>query len=728
MDVIDHATARVGLVMGFLAVLNCQAAPAQASPTVTSSAVAGPNAAVEARLLEGYGKLPMYFEANHGQTDPQVKFLARGHGYTIFLTDTKAVLVLRQPDRKPSAVHQQLSLGQRQSPRPGPTILQVELVGAASQRQVAGIEKLPGRVHYLRGNDPTMWRADIPTYAKVHNQSVYPGIDLVYYGNQHQLEYDFLVAPGADPHAITLRFEGAQRLNVGAQGELILHTAGGPIRFQKPFLYQEVEGARRAISGGYVIKGGHQVGFQVGAYDPGRPLVIDPVVVYSTLLGGNGDEIGFAIAVDAEGHAYVTGRTESSNFPTSKGAFHSKHAGAADVFVTKLAPNGASLVYSTFLGGSGDDWGHGIAVDDEGHAYVTGETRSANFPITRQAFSRKHNGDRDAFVTKLAPNGASLVYSTFLGGSGDDWGHGIAIDTEGHAYVTGGTSSTNFPTTPGAFSTSFNGDRDAFVTKLAPNGARLIYSTFLGGVRYDWGYGIAVDSESHAYVTGETLSLNFPTTPGAFDTKPYSDRDVFVTKLAPNGASLIYSTFLGGSRSDWGHAIAVDAEGHAYVTGGTLSSDFPTTPGARDTSYKGHGDVFVTKLAPNGASLIYSTFLGGSEYDVGFGIAVDDEGHAYVTGRTKSLNFPTTPGAVDTSYNGWGDAFVVKLAPTGSALVYSTFLGGSQHDWGEAIAVDDEGHVYVTGGTKSSDFPTTPGVFGSTLKGDGDAFVTKYEF
>jgi hypothetical protein len=331
-------------------------------------------------------------------------------------------------------------------------------------------------------------------------------------------------------------------------------------------------------------------------------------------------------------------------------------------------------------------------------------------------------------VTKLDPTGARLVYSTFLGGNADDWGHGIAVDAEGHAYVTGGTRSANFPTTPGAFDASFNGDRDVFVTKLAPTGARLVYSTFLGGVRYDWGFGIAVDAEGHAYVTGETLSLNFPTTPGAFDTKPYSDRDIFVTKLDPTGASLVYSTFLGGSRSDWGHGIAVDAEGHAYVTGGTLSPDFPTTPGARDTSHKGHGDAFVTKLAPTGASLVYSTFLGGSEYDIGFGIAVDAEGHAYVTGRTKSFNFPTTPGALDTSYNGWGDAFVTKLAPTGFSLVYSTLLGGNQHDWGEAIAVDKEGHVYVTGGAKSPDFPATPGAVGSTLKGTGDAFIAKYEF
>ncbi|CBE68996.1 MAG: hypothetical protein F9K13_11270 [Candidatus Methylomirabilis oxygeniifera] len=714
MDVIDRATTRVGLMVGFLAMLNCQILPAQASPAVSSGSMAGFNTATEANPGAAYGKLPIYFEANHGQTDPQVKFLARGQNYTIFLTDTRAILVLRPPKRP--------------SPQPGPTILRMELVGANSGRQVVGIEKLPGRVHYLRGNDPTTWRADIPIYAKVHNQSVYPGINLVYYGTQGQLEYDLLVAPGADPKAITLRFEGATRLSLDARGDLVLHTADGHIRLQKPLLYQEMEGTRRAVSGGYVIKGPHHVGFHVGAYDTNRALVIDPVVVYSTLLGGSGDEIGFAVAVDAEGHAYVTGRTESSDFAASKGAAHSKYAGAADVFVTKLAADGASLVYSTFLGGSSDDWGHGITVDEGGHAYVTGETRSPNFPTTREAFSRKYNGDREAFVTKLAPNGARLIYSTFLGGSGDDWGHGIAVDTEGHAYVTGGARSANFPTTPGAFDTSFNGDRDAFVTKLAPNGARLIYSTFLGGVRYDWGYGIAIDNEAHAYVTGETLSLNFPTTPGAFDTKPYRDRDVFVTKLAPTGAALVYSTFLGGSRSDWGHGITVDTGGHAYVTGGTLSDDFPTTSGARDTSSKGHGDAFVTKLAPNGASLTYSTYLGGNEYDIGFGIGIDDEGHAYVTGRTKSLNFPTTPGAIDTSYNGWGDAFVTKLVPTGFSLVYSTFLGGNQHDWGEAIAVDKEGHVYVTGGAKSSDFPATSGALGSALKGTGDAFITRYEF
>ncbi len=467
MGVNGHTKARAGLVMGLLAALNWQAAPAQASPTLSLSATTHSNVATEASLRAAYGTLPISFEANHGQADPRVKFLARGHGYSIFLTDTKAILALRQPKRR--------------GPQHGSTILQMELMGSSAERQVAGIDELVGRVHYLHGNDPTMWRTDIPTYAKVYNYSVYPGIDLVYYGNQRELEYDFLIAPGADPTVITLRFEGAKRLEVDTRGDLVLRMARGSIRLQKPVLYQEIEGTRQVVSGGYVIKGADQVSFQVGAYNKGAPLVIDPVVVYSALLGGSADEIGFAIAVDAEGHAYVAGRSESSNFPTSKGAFHSKPAGAADVFVTKLAPNGGSLVYSTFLGGNSDDWGHGIAVDAEGHAYVTGETRSAKFPTTRRAFSRKHNGDRDAFVTKLAPNGGSLVYSTFLGGNSDDWGHGIAVDAEGHAYVTGGTHSAKFPTSPGAFDTSSNGDRDAFVTKLAPNGGSLVYSTFLGG-------------------------------------------------------------------------------------------------------------------------------------------------------------------------------------------------------------------------------------------------------
>jgi len=381
------------------------------------------------------------------------------------------------------------------------------------------------------------------------------------------------------------------------------------------------------------------------------------------------------------------------------------------------------LDYSTFLGGTTEDSGVGIAVDGEGRAYVTGTTLSANYPTTPGAFDTTFNGREDAFVTKLNASGSALAYSTFLGGSDLDQGLGIAV-REGRVYVTGRTESPNYPTTPGAFDTTFNGNRDAFVTKLNASGAALAYSTFLGGSDSDEGLGITV-REGRAYVTGATLSANYPTTSGAFDTTFNGVFDAFVTKLNASGSALVYSTFLGGSDLDQGESIAVDREGRAYVTGLTQSADFPTTLGAFDRTFNGPNDAFVTKLNASGAALAYSTFLGGSDIDLGGDIAVSGRGSAYVTGFTGSADYPTTSGAFDTSYNGSIDAFVTKLNASGAALAYSTFLGGSDQDEGLGIAVDGEGRAYVTGQTRSANYPTTPGAFDTTFNGNRDAFVTK---
>jgi hypothetical protein len=395
----------------------------------------------------------------------------------------------------------------------------------------------------------------------------------------------------------------------------------------------------------------------------------------------------------------VTGYTRSSDFPTTPGAFDTSFNGEWDAFVVKLNPNGSSLVYGTFIGGSGPDSGGEIAIDGGGNAYVTGGTHSSDFPTTPGAFDRSYNGDYDVFVVKLNPNGSSLSYGTFIGGSDDDFGLGIAVDGGGNAYVTGFTESSDFPTTSGAFDRSINGYRDAFVVKLSQSGSSLSYGTFLGGEigSLDYGWAIAVDDEGYAYVTGLTYSSDFPTTSGAFDTSFNGEWDAFVVKLNPNGSSLVYGTFIGGSDDDYGSDIAVDGGGNAYVSGGTYSSDFPTTPGAFDTSFNDGEDAFVVKLDPNGSSLVYGTFIGGSDWDWGDGIAVDGEGNAYVTGRTESSDFPTTPGAFDRSFNGYYDAFVVKLNPNGSSLSYGTFIGGSDWDGGAGIAVNGGGNAYVTG-------------------------------
>jgi len=697
-------------------------------------------AAADARVSERYGKLSLQFEANRGQTHKDVHFLSRGAGYSLYLTSGEAVLVLSKPAADAKRV-----------------ALRMSLVGAARKPQVRGLDELPGRANYFIGKDPAKWRTNVPTYARVHYREVYPGVDLVYYGNQRQLEYDFIVAPGADPKKIVLSFKGADKLEISAAGDLVLHGVGGDVRQHKPIIYQEIDGVRREIEGGYVRKGANRVGFQVAAYDMSRPLIIDPVVLsYSTYLGGASDDFGNAIAVDPNGAAYVTGSTTSINFPTA-GAVQTSSGGGSDAFVTKLNPAGSALVYSAYLGGSDADLSSAIAVDAEGAAYVTGTTYSTNFPTTADAAQPAVAGTPDAFVTKLDPTGSLLVYSTYLGGTSGDFAAGIALDTTGNTYVTGQTQSSNFPTTAGAFQLSLGGCSnsypflcDAFVAKLNPTGSALVYSSYLGGSSDDYGYGIAVDRDGNAYVTGYTTSTNFPTTASAFQPTFTGPSTVFVAKVDAAGSSLVYSTYLGGG-SEVGRGIAVDTAGNAYVTGYTTSANFPTTGGAFQPAIgttatgvaTGMGDAFLTKLNPAGSGLVYSTYLGGGSDDHGLGIAVDTAGNAYVTGSTDiyaSPNFPTTPGAFQPSHGGGDgaagsgtDAFFTQLNSTGSALVYSTYLGGRQNDYGSGIAVDAAGRAYLTGGTRSLNFPTTAEAFQPAFSPGTwdrfrpwDAFVAKF--
>jgi hypothetical protein len=682
------------------------------------------------RVSEAYGQLQLHFEANRGQTHEDVRFLARGPGYTFYLTAGEAVLVLARPN--PDAKRDSRSAPERLSKQPQgtPAVLRMSLVGAASKPLVQGLEELPGKANYFIDNDPSKWRTNVPTYAKVHYRSVYPGIDLIYYGNQRQLEYDFVVAPGADPKTIVLGFQGADKLEIDAQGDLVVHAAGGSVRQKKPFIYQEIDGIRREIEGAYILKSANQVGFKVAAYDRGQPLIIDPMLLYSTYLGGTGVDAGRAIAVDTSGNAYVTGETLSLDFPTTLGAFQPDNAGSSDAFVTKLNPTGSGVVYSTYLGGSADDQGLGIAVDNLliPNAYVTGRTNSPNFPTTPGAFDTTHNEGDDAFVTKLDATGSALVYSTYLGGRAEDKGNGIAVDGASNAYVIGTTISTDFPTTAGAFDTMLDGG-DAFVTKLNAAGSALIYSTFLGGGGNDFGNAIALDPSGDAYLTGQTASPDFPTTAGAVDTT-FNDGgfDAFVTRLHASGSALVYSTFLGGSNVDFGLGIALDSSANAYVTGQTGSADFPTTPGAFQTAFGGGTeDAFVTKLNPAGsAPLVYSSYLGGSSNDAGTGIAVDAALNAYVTGLTISPDFPTF-NAIQATLAGAFDAFVTKVNPPGTGLVWSTYLGGNSNDFGNGIALDifPSPNAYVTGLTGSANFPTTPGAFDTTLGGPVDAFVAK---
>ena len=712
------------------------------------------------QAANAYGKLPLSFEANQGQSDSQVKFLSRGSGYSLFLTGNEAVLALKKPGKQAShGQHlQPAALTTRKTEPRNEAVLRVRLVGANATAPVAGLEELPGRSNYFIGNDPSKWRTGVPNYAKVKYANVYPGVDLIYYGNQRQLEFDLVVQPGADPKAVRLDFRAAVNgkhaaLRVNNKGDLVV----GEVIFHKPVVYQpKTNHETRAttnyetpathegvIDGKFVLSGAHQVRFQIAAYDRSRPLVIDPTLAYSTYLGGSGQDFAGGIAVNAAGNAYVTGFTFSSNFPTTAGAFQTNLKGVPDAFVSKLNVAGSALLYSTYLGGSDFDQGVGIAVDAAGNAYVTGTTRSADFPTTPGAFQTNFSGGdvnalvTDAFVSKLNATGSALLYSTYLGGF--DQGQGITVDASGNAYVTGiaGGPPGFFPTTPGAFQTTRKGGEDAFVTKLNAAGSALLYSTFMGGNNDDDGLGIAIDASRNAYVTGFTSSSDFPTTPGAFQTtfggagSQFNSGDAFVSKLNAAGSALVYSTYLGGPDDDGARGIALDASGNAYVTGFTFSSNFPTTPGAFQTNFgggNGFGDAFVIKLNAAGSALLYSTFLGGNSDDFGNGIAIDTSGNAYVTGFTDSSNFPTTSDAFQTTF-ALSDAFVSKLNAAGSALLYSTYLGGKSGGPGNGIAVDASGNAYIIGATESSNFPTTPGAFQTTFAGgNADAYVSKFSF
>jgi hypothetical protein len=636
-----------------------------------------PDTATKARIVEAYGKLPLSFEANHGQADAQVKYLARGRGYTLFLTETDAVLILRN---EASAISGKRSARTDQNKKPSRTLLRMQLVGVNPHPKVVGLNKLPGKSNYFIGNNPKNWRTHVPNYTRVRYQDVYPGVDLLYYGKQRQLEYDFVIAPGADPNSITLAFDGAERLEINDQGDLVLHIAGGKVIQHAPVIYQEINGVNQAINGHYVLRGKHQVGFHVATYDATKPLIIDPVLVYSTYLGGVDIDRGNGIAVDGTGNAYVTGPTDTSElevppFPTTAGAFDTVLAGNTDAFVTKLNAAGDALIYSTYLGGSDIDQGNDIAVDAAGNAYVTGFTFSADFPFTAGFFQPALASPvlSDAFVAKVNAAGTALTYSTYLGGSDIDQGQDIALEPacpmNCSAYVTGFTVSGDFPFTAGAFDTTFNGVQDAFVTKLNATGtAPLTYSTYLGGTLTDQANSIAVDAGGSAYVAGSTDSggaTPFPTTAGAFDTTLGGVTDVFVTKLNATGtAPLTYSTYLGGSDIDLGNGIALDSVGNAYVTGSTVSADFPTagSPFQPNLASPVLTDAFATKLNPAGAGaadLVYSTYLGGSDVDQGNDIAVDLLDNAYVVGETVSPNFPIA--SFQATFGGVTDAFVSKI-------------------------------------------------------------------
>jgi hypothetical protein len=680
-------------------------------PAVLMALAAAAPLLAENPNLESFAKLPLAFERNQGQADSRIAFMAHGLGYSVFLTRQEAVL--------------ELSSG----PEGKRNVLRMGLASANPNPAVSGLEPLPGQSNYIIGNDPAKWHTGVPNFGRVRYEGVYPGIDLVYYGNRGQLEYDFLAAPGSDPSAIRMRFTGARHMRVAADGDLVLAAGSEELRFRKPTVYQaSADGRRTAVSGRFVLRGANQAGFQLATYDHSRPLVIDPAIVRSTYLGGKGKDIGYSVAVDEQGAVYVTGESSSAaGFPLVN-CFQCALSGPTYAFVTKFFPNWAGFFYSTYLGGQGDDAGFGIAADANGNAYVTGETNSPNFPVVGAVFPVFGGGPWDAFVTALNPGGVP-IYSTYFGGVGADIGHGIAVDAGGNAVITGSTDSNNLLPL-NCFQCGPQGGTDAFVAGFTPVGG-LRFSTYFGGAGDDIGYGISLDANDEIGITGSTTSHNLPVV-ACPQCVNHGAQDAFASALvfAPP-LVLKWSTYWGGEKDDVGYGIAMDSVGHAWITGYTESLKFPVSATCVQCANGGGQDAIVVRFNFN-AFPAFSDYLGGAGKDTGRAIAeslpaTGGPAIAYLTGDTYSLNFPLAAciAGVGCAPNGGDDAFVAEYSLAGGPIrVFSTYLGGKGNDAGRGIGVGPLGE-YVTGSTASKPFPiVAPCTQCAYQGGASDAFVT----
>lgn len=703
------------------------------------------------RIANNYGRVPLSFESNQGQAPPDVKFLSHGAAYSILLEDRDAVFVLSKASKAPAAQKPEIAPQplRAQNQSAATSILRMSLLNAETVSAPVGEEILPGTVNYITGSNPAQWRTGLPTFQRVRYASVYPGVDLIYYGIQSHLEFDFNVVAGGNPDSIQMRFEGSSGLKIDRDGNLIVPSPSGDITFRKPSIYQEAGYKTRSpIEGSFHLLAQDTVGFSIGAYDHSRTLTIDPILSYSEFFGF-GTPAG--IAVNSQGEVYLTGFAFFPDVPATPGSFEAvpatKDQPNISIFVSKFTSDGSALIYSTYISGHGNDEPDAIAIDSEGNAYVAGGTTSIDFPITPGAFQaaqRKPNIG-SGFILKLNSTGTKLIYSTLLGGSQSSGVESMVIDQDGNAYVTGGTQAPDFPTTPHAFQRINKAAGKplgtVFLSKMNATGTQLIYSTFIGGSIGSGPTGIALDPEECAYISGWTYDRDFPVTPGAFRTD-YTNEYFggFVAKMNPQGTKLEYGTYIGGDSHDIVNAIAVDPSGDAYVTGATTSFDFPVTSGAFQTTLPSpYGSGFVTKFNQAGTGIIYSTFFGGKHPPTGgFTIAIDSLGNAFVAAITGSVDFPVTPGAFeqvnravlyspgDPDYS----SAVVKLAPNGSRLLYSTYLSGDGDELGDlcdcakAAALDPSGNFYVTGIAVSPAFPTTAGAYSSEFV--PGIFLTKF--
>lgn len=658
---------------------------------------------------------------NRGQWDERARFLLRSHRLDLWLGRGEVMINFRNLDRSDGRFSPRIRQVDDNATAMQVTghVIRMRFVGADRASTLNGIEPLPGRFNYFVG-DGNRWAHDVPGYRGVRIEELYDGVSLLFHRDGGSPRYDFTVAPGSDPRVIGLRFEGGDMPRITEKGELSIETTYGAIRQTKPAAYQMIDGIKRLVSCDFTIDDNGTVRFAIGSYNPMIPLIIDPLI-YSTFIGGSSLHIASNSTIDPDGNIYIVGSTISTDYPTSTGAYqignNKTDPGDAIVFVTKLNATGTALVFSTYIGGAEtNDNGFGIAIDSSRNVYAVGTTlltglTTGEYPTTTGAYQRTRGGNSDGFVSKFSATGNALLYSTFLGGPGDESVYDVAVDPQGNAFAAGEADST-FPTTTGAWSRTRAGNFDLFVTKINTTGSGLTYSTYIGGEDRESPLCIALDTSGNAFIGGQTLSSNYPTTTGAYDRTQNSVNDGFVTKLNAAGSALSYSTYLGGTDDQAVIDIVTGRDGSAIVAGWTWSSDFPTTNGAFSASFNGgFSDGFLTKLNPSGASLVYSSFVGGSDDDQAYGVALDAKGNPYVIGTTYSTDFPTTARAYDTSNNGETDLFVMKLNYTASILFYSSYVGGSSDDIGVGVAVGAGGEACVGGYTYSTDFPTTAGAY-----------------
>lgn len=675
--------------------------------------VAETPAEVPTAKVEKFGATPLAFEPNLGQTDPSVRFLSRGDRYGLFLTDTEAIMSLSGAT---------------------PAVVRMSLVGQNAHPSISGASPQPGMSHYVMGSDASKWQDAVPHFQRVEYKDVYPGIGLSYYGNQRQLEYDFTVAPHANPRVIELAFSGADKISIGDQGDLILHTAAGDIRHERPRMYQQRNGAEIPVAGEFTLLDAGKVGFAVGTYDVSLPLVIDPKFVYSTIFGGEGKngDTAYDIKVDATGTTYVTGYTSSVNFFNTN-LSTAPAGGSLDAFLLKLDPTGTVILSALYFGGTADDEGHRIALDSAGNIYIAGYTTSKDFPIVN-GFQTTIGGRKDVYIAKIDKAATKILFSSYLGGSLDDTLYGLSVDASGNIYLAGETLSTNFPVVKAIRPKFAGGFADGFVAKIAPTG-KVTYATYIGGRGNDRAYDVTSDADGNAFVVGFTSSSDFPIANALQGKFRGGSEDAFLTKLSPDGSTYLISTYLGGSGNEEAIRVLVDSAKNIVIAGYTSSADFPISS-AIQTSPAGSFDIFVTKLAADGITPVFSTYIGSDGAESAPGLALGADDSIYLAGFTSSSTFPVING-VDIGISGGGlkgerDAYVVKLTTDGR-IIYSTYIGGADSDGAVGIAVDASGNAYVAGYTFSSNFnevnslqnarPTTGTVLVTTFGDDTTKYV-----